>query len=244
MDGVIRAAGVLIFAYTGCDAGATAAVEAKYPQRDMPIVIRGSRVFCTLLYIAICAVLTGMVDFRLLGTAEPVSTALDYYPSLGWLQTLVELAAIAGLSSVILVMLMAQPRIFYSMARDGLMPKMFGKVHPKYHTPYIGTIIVGVLAAVLAGLLPVGFLGDIVSMGTLLAFAVVSIGVLILRFTRPNLPRPFRVPLAIVICPLGFLSCMYLFWQPFKEHWPLPVGWIALGAGVAGRSISAERRGG
>src|SRR3546814_898563 len=111
----------------------------------MPIGILGSLVVCTLLYIAMCAVLTGMVDFRVLGTAEPVSTALDYYPSLGWLQTLVELAAIAGLSSVILVMLMAQPRIFYSMARDGLMPKMFGKVHPKYHTPYIGTIIVGVL---------------------------------------------------------------------------------------------------
>src|SRR3546814_717458 len=232
MDGVIRASAVVFFAYIGFDAVSTAAGEAKNPQRDMPIGILGSLVFCTVLYIAMCAVLTGMVDFRLLGTAEPVSTALDYYPSLGWLQTLVELAAIAGLSSVILVMLMAQPRIFYSMARDGLMPKMFGKVHPKYHTPYIGTIIVGVLAAVLAGLLPVGFLGDIVSMGTLLAFAVVSIGVLILRFTRPNLPRPFRVPLAIVICPLGFLSCMYLFWQPFKEHWHLLVGWIAIGAVV------------
>jgi len=176
------------------------------------------------------AVLTGMVDFHLLGTAEPVSTALDYYPSLGWLQTLVELAAIAGLSSVILVMLMAQPRIFYSMAQDGLMPKLFSKVHPKFHTPYVGTIIVGVIAAVLAGLLPVGFLGDIVSMGTLLAFATVSIGVLILRFTRPNLPRPFRVPLAIVICPLGFASCLYLFWQPFKEHWHLLMGWILIGA--------------
>ncbi len=232
MDGVIRASAVVFFAYIGFDAVSTAAGEAKNPQRDMPIGILGSLVVCTLLYIAMCAVLTGMVDFRLLGTPEPVSTALNYYPSLGWLQTLVELAAIAGLSSVILVMLMAQPRIFYSMSRDGLMPKMFGKVHPKYHTPYIGTVIVGVLAAILAGLLPVGFLGDIVSMGTLLAFATVSIGVLILRFTRPNLPRPFRVPLAIVICPLGFLSCMYLFWQPFKEHWHLLVGWIAIGAVV------------
>src|SRR3546814_4226829 len=164
------------------------------------------------------AVLTGMMPFAQLGTAEPVSTALNNYPTLGWLQTLVEIAAIAGLASVILVMLMAKPRIFYSMSNDGLMPKMFGKVHPKYRTPYIGTIILGVIAGVLAGLLPVGFLGDIVSLGTLLAFAVVSIGVLDLRYTRPNLPRPFRVPLAIVICPLGFLSCMYLFWQPFKEH--------------------------
>jgi len=232
MEGVIRASAVVFFAYIGFDAVSTAAGEAKNPQRDMPIGILGSLVICTILYIAMCAVLTGMVDFRLLGTPEPVSTALDYYPSLGWLQTLVELAAIAGLSSVILVMLMAQPRIFYSMSRDGLMPKMFGKVHPKYHTPYIGTIIVGVAAAVLAGLLPVGFLGDIVSMGTLLAFATVSIGVLILRYTRPDLPRPFRVPLAILICPLGFLSCMYLFWQPFKEHWHLLTGWILIGAVV------------
>ena len=232
MDGVIRASAVVFFAYIGFDAVSTAAGEAKNPQRDMPIGILGSLAVCTVLYIAMCAVLTGMVDFRLLGTPEPVSTALNYYPSLGWLQTLVELAAIAGLSSVILVMLMAQPRIFYSMSRDGLMPKMFGKVHPKYHTPYIGTIIVGVLAAILAGLLPVGFLGDIVSMGTLLAFATVSIGVLILRYTRPDLPRPFKVPLAILICPLGFLSCMYLFWQPFKEHWHLLVGWIAVGAVV------------
>ena len=230
IDGVIRASAVVFFAYIGFDAVSTAAGEAKNPQKDMPIGILGSLAVCTLLYIAMCAVLTGMVDFRLLGTPEPVSTALNSFPSLGWLQTLVELAAIAGLSSVILVMLMAQPRIFYSMSRDGLMPKMFGKVHPKYHTPYVGTIIVGVIAAVLAGLLPVGFLGDIVSMGTLLAFATVSAGVLILRFTRPDLPRPFRVPLAILICPLGVASCLYLFWQPFKEHWHLLVAWIVIGA--------------
>lgn len=229
-EGVIRASAVVFFAYIGFDAVSTAAGEARNPQRDMPIGILGSLVICTVLYIAMCAVLTGMVDFHLLGTPEPVSTALDSYPTLGWLQTLVELAAIAGLSSVVLVMLMAQPRIFYSMSHDGLMPKMFGKVHPRFHTPYIGTIIVGVVAAVLAGLLPVGFLGDIVSMGTLLAFAVVSLGVLILRYTRPDLPRPFRVPMAIVICPLGFITCLYLFWQPFKEHWHLLMGWIVIGA--------------
>ena len=230
MDGVIRASAVVFFAYIGFDAVSTAAGEARNPQKDMPIGILGSLAVCTLLYIAMCAVLTGMVDFRLLGTPEPVSTALNSFPTLGWLQTLVELAAIAGLSSVILVMLMAQPRIFYSMSRDGLMPRMFGKVHPKFHTPYVGTVIVGVIAAILAGLLPVGFLGDIVSMGTLLAFATVSAGVLILRFTRPELPRPFRVPLAIVICPLGVASCLYLFWQPFKEHWHLLLAWIVIGA--------------
>jgi len=230
MEGVIRASAVVFFAYIGFDAVSTAAGEAKNPQRDMPIGILGSLAICTVLYMAMSAVLTGMMDFRLLGTPEPVSTALNNYPTLGWLQTLVELAAIAGLSSVILVMLMAQPRIFYSMARDGLLPTMFGKVHPRFHTPYMGTIIVGVIAAILAGLLPVGFLGDIVSMGTLLAFAVVSAGVLILRFTRPDLHRPFRVPMAIVICPLGVVSCLYLFWQPFKEHWHLLLGWVVIGA--------------
>ncbi|MGY0798921.1 amino acid permease [Lysobacter sp. A286] len=234
MQGVIRASAVVFFAYIGFDAVSTAAGEAKNPQRDMPVGILGSLAVCTVLYIAMAAVLTGMVDFRLLNTPEPVSTALDTFPTLGWLQTLVELAAIAGLSSVILVMLMAQPRIFYSMSRDGLIPKVFGKVHPKYRTPYIGTVIVGVVAAILAGLLPVGFLGDIVSMGTLLAFATVSAGVLILRFTQPDLPRPFRVPMAIVICPLGVASCLYLFWQPFKSHWPLLLGWIAVGALIYG----------
>lgn len=229
MEGVIRGSAVVFFAYIGFDAVSTAAGEAKNPQRDMPIGILGSLVICTILYIVVCAVLTGMMPYNLLGTAEPVSTALNDYPSLGWLQLLVQIAAVAGLSSVILVMLMAQPRIFYSMAQDGLLPKLFGKVHPKYHTPYIGTIIVGIVAAVLAGLMPLGLLGDIVSMGTLLAFATVCAGVLVLRFTQPDLPRPFRVPMAILICPLGVVSCLYLFWQPFKEHWHLLLGWIAIG---------------
>ncbi|GAB2612330.1 amino acid permease [Novilysobacter erysipheiresistens] len=228
--GVLRAASVVFFAYIGFDAVSTAAGEAKNPQKDMPIGILGSLAVCTVLYIVMCGVLTGMMDFRLLGTPEPVSTALNNYPALGWLQTLVELAAIAGLSSVILVMLMAQPRIFYSMARDGLMPKLFGKVHRKYHTPYIGTVIVGIVAAALAGLMPLGLLGDIVSMGTLLAFATVCAGVMVLRFTKPDLHRPFRVPMAMVICPLGVVSCLYLFSLPFAEHWHLLIGWIIIGA--------------
>src|SRR5690606_35068688 len=144
---------------------------------------------------------------------KPVATALAAYPDLLWLRTLVELGAIAGLSSVILVMLMAQPRIFYTMSKDGLMPKIFGKVHPKYHTPHIGTIIVGTVACLLAGFLPIGLLGELVSMGTLLAFATVSAGVLILRYTRPELERPFKVPGAIIVCPLGVAACLYLFWQ-------------------------------
>ncbi|MBD9477723.1 amino acid permease [Pseudoxanthomonas sp. PXM02] len=229
MEGVTRAAAIVFFAYIGFDAVSTAAGEAKNPQRDMPIGILGSLAICTVIYIVVCAVLTGMTNYTLLGTAKPVATALEPYPGLAWLKTAVEIGAIAGLSSVILVMLMAQPRIFYSMAKDGLMPKFFGKVHPKFRTPYVGTIIVGVLAAALAGLMPLNVLGELVSMGTLLAFATVCAGVLVLRYTRPEMPRPFKVPAAIVICPLGVLACLYLFWQPFVEHWKIFVGWTILG---------------
>lgn len=228
-DGVTRAAAIVFFAYIGFDAVSTAAGEAKNPQRDMPIGILGSLAICTIIYIAVCAVMTGMTHYSLLGTAKPVVTAIEPYPSLNWLKWATEIGAIAGLSSVILVMLMAQPRIFYSMSRDGLLPKLFGRIHRKYHTPYIGTIIVGVVACFLAGFMPLNVLGELVSMGTLLAFATVCAGVLVLRRTRPELPRPFRVPAASVICPLGVAACLYLFWQPFAEHWKLLVGWTVLG---------------
>ncbi len=228
-SGVVRAAAIVFFAYIGFDAVSTAAGEAKNPQRDMPIGILGSLVVCTILYILVCAVLTGIMPYHLLGTPEPVSTALDNYPALHWLQTAVQLAAIAGLSSVILVMLMGQPRIFYSMSRDGLLPEFFGRVHPKYHTPHVGTVLVGIAAAALAGFLPISLLGEMVSMGTLLAFATVCAGVLVLRRTRPELPRPFKVPLAVIICPLGVISCLYLFIQPFSEHWDLLLSWIGIG---------------
>src|SRR5690606_18140592 len=147
MEGVFRAATIVFFAYIGFDAVSTAAGEAKNPQRDMPIGILGSLAICTLVYIAVCAVLTGMTHYSLLNTAKPVATALeevlkaDPTANVTWLKTAVEIGAIAGLSSVILVMLMAQPRIFYSMSRDGLMPRLFGKVHPRYQTPHVGTVI-------------------------------------------------------------------------------------------------------
>lgn len=227
--GVARAASIVFFAYIGFDAVSTAAQEAKNPQRDMPIGILGSLVICTVLYIAMSAVLTGMVPYNLLGTPQPVATALESYPSLLWLKTLVEIGAIAGLSSVILVMLMAQPRIFYAMSRDGLIPRLFSRVHPKHQTPYVGTIIVGFFATILAGLLPISVLGDLVSMGTLLAFATVCIGVLVLRYTRPDIPRTFRVPLAIVVCPLGAIACLYLFSLAFADNWHWMSGWIAAG---------------
>ncbi|MDH5829302.1 amino acid permease [Luteimonas sp. M1R5S18] len=235
MDGVFRAAAIVFFAYIGFDAVSTAAGEAKNPQRDMPIGILGSLAVCTVIYIAVCAVLTGMTHYTLLNTAKPVATALeevlkaDPGASVGWLKTAVEIGAIAGLSSVILVMLMAQPRIFYSMSRDGLMPAIFGKVHPKFHTPYVGTIIVGIVACLLAGFMPLSVLGELVAMGTLVAFATVCLGVLILRHTRPDLARPFRVPMYWLICPLGVLACMFLFFQSFKEHWVVFVLWTIVG---------------
>lgn len=234
-SGVLRAATIVFFAYIGFDAVSTAAGEAKNPQRDMPIGILGSLVICTIIYIAVCAVLTGMANYQELGTAKPVATALELVmrdnpgANLAWLKTAVEIGAIAGLSSVILVMLMAQPRIFYTMSRDGLLPKLFGKVHPKHNTPYVGTIIVGVAACLLAALMPLSVLGELVSMGTLVAFATVCLGVLVLRFKRPELHRPFRVPLAVILCPLGFLACMALFFMSFIEHWGLFLLWTAIG---------------
>ena len=235
MDGVFRAATIVFFAYIGFDAVSTAAGEARNPQRDMPIGILGSLVACTLIYIAVCAVLVGIAPYQQLDTAKPVATALELAilsnpgANLGWLKTAVEIGAIAGLSSVILVMLMAQPRIFYSMARDGLMPKMFGKVHQKHRTPYVGTIVVGAAACLLAGFMPLSVLGELVSMGTLIAFATVCLGVLVLRYTRPDLERPFRVPFFWVICPLGVIACLFLFMQSFMEHWKIFMAWTLLG---------------
>jgi APA family basic amino acid/polyamine antiporter len=227
--GVTRAAAIVFFSYIGFDAVSTAAGEAKNPQRDMPIGILGSLILCTILYIIVSAIITGLTDFRLLGTPEPVSTALDGYPQLHWLQVIVVIGAVTGLSSVILVMLMGQPRIFYSMARDGLIPALFGRIHPKFRTPHVGTVVVGVAAALLGGMFNIGVLGEMVAMGTLLAFATVCIGVLVLRRTRPELKRAFRVPFAVVVCPLGALACMYLFMQSFVEHWRWMVTWIVLG---------------
>ncbi len=231
-SGVVRAASIVFFAYIGFDAISTAAQETKNPQRDMPIGILGSLVVCTLLYIAVCAVLTGMLPYAQLGTAKPVATALEAYPTLLWLKTLVEIGAVAGLSSVILVMIMGQARIFYSMSRDGLISPMFSRVHPKFRTPHVGTVFVGVVATILAGLLPIGVLGDLVSMGTLLAFATVCIGVLVLRYTRPDLPRAFRVPAAIIVCPLGAVACLILFSLAFADNWHWMSVWITIGIAV------------
>jgi len=215
-SGVFRAATIVFFAYIGFDAVATAAGETKNPQRNMPIGLLGSLAVCTLIYIIVCVVLTGLMPYELLGTDKPVATALEPHPDLAWLKTAVEIGAIAGLSSVILVMALGMTRIAYTISRDGLLP------HPRFRTPHVSTVIVGVIAGTLAGLIPLNVLGELVSMGTLLAFATVCIGVLVLRYTRPELARPFRVPLVWVICPLGAM-------QAFVVHWPLFVGWTLFG---------------
>ena len=228
-DGVVRAASIVFFAYLGFDAITTVAQETRNPQRDVPIGIFGSLAVCTLLYVVFAGVLTGMVPYSVLGTARPVATALEAYPALLWLKTLVEVGAVAGLSSVILVTLMGQTRIFYAMSHDGLIGKMFGRVHDRHRTPHLSTAFVGVVVCVLAGLLPIGVLGDLVAMGTLLAFATVCVGVLVLRRTRPDLPRAFRVPLAPVVCVLGAAICLWLFVRVFEDNWHWMTAWIIAG---------------
>lgn len=229
-SGVLRAGSVVFFAFIGFDAVSTAAGETKDPQRNMPIGILGTLIICSLVYVLVSAALTGLAPYQQLDTAKPVATALEMHPSLHWLKVAVEISAIAGLSSVILVMLMGQSRITYTIARDGLIPAIFGEIHPRHQTPYKSTIIVGILAALLAGFVPLSVLGELVSMGTLFAFTTVCIGVMVLRHTMPTVKRPFRVPLYWLVCPLGSLTCFSLFVMAFVDHWGLFISWIILGA--------------
>ncbi|QWT21460.1 amino acid permease [Bacillus sp. NP157] len=228
-SGVMRGASLVFFAYIGFEATSTAAQESKNPQRDMPIGTLASLGVCTVLYIAMAAVLTGLVPFSELGTAEPVVTAIRQHPELNWLRGLVEIGALIGLSSVVLVMIIAQPRIFMIMGRDGLLPKVFTTIHPKYRTPHLNTVITGVGIAALAAVFPLNLLGDLTSMGTLVAFCAVCIGVLILRRTAADAPRTFRVPFAPVTCTLGVLSCIALLYSLGLRNWVLLGVWTLLG---------------
>jgi APA family basic amino acid/polyamine antiporter len=228
-SGVVQAAGIIFFAYIGFDAVSTAAQEAKNPQRDMPIGILASLAVCTVLYVAVAAVLTGMVHYSELNSPAPVALALDHHPELRWLAGWIKLGAIAGMTSVMLVMMLGQPRIFYAMSRDGLLPPLFRKVHPTHKTPYVGTLITGTLAALIGGLFPITILGELVSIGTLLAFATVCIGVLVLRYTRPDLPRPFRVPAAWFVCIAGALVCAGLMLSLPQDTWVRLAGWTVVG---------------
>ncbi len=228
--GIVRAAGVVFFAYIGFDAVSTAAQESKNPQRDMPIGILTSLGICTLLYILMALVMTGLAHYTELDVPHPVYVALEKAgPGLAWLRTLVNIGAIAGFASVVLVMLLAQPRIFYTMSRDGLLPPVFSKVHPKFKTPYITTIMTGLVAAVVAGLFPIGLLGELVSIGTLFAFVIVCAGVLVLRYRSPELHRPFRTPLVPVVPILGILICGYMMYGLPQDTWLRLMIWLALG---------------
>jgi len=229
-SGVVRGAGVIFFAYIGFDAVSTAAQEAKNPQRDMPIGILGSLAICTVLYIAVALVLTGIVSYTKLNDPAPIAVAINSLgPSVAWLRPIIKIGAIAGLSSVILVMMLGQPRIFYTMSKDGLLPPVFSAVHPKFRTPWIAQILTGAIAMLVAGLFPIGLLGELVSIGTLLAFAIVCAGVFVLRFTDPEIPRPFRTPAFWLVAPLGVIFCGYLMYGLPVDTWARLIVWMAIG---------------
>jgi APA family basic amino acid/polyamine antiporter len=230
-SGIARAAGVIFFAYIGFDAVSTAAQEAKNPQRDMPIGILGSLVICTILYILVSGLLTGIVPYSALNVADPVAVGIDA-TGVRWGSILVKLGAIAGLGSVMLVMLLGQSRVFYSMSRDGLLPEWAGKVHPKFRTPYISSITVGLFVAVFASLVPIGILGELVSIGTLLAFVIVCAGVWILRKRRPDLHRPFRTPLVPLVPILGIVISFALMAALPLATWVRLFVWLAVGMAI------------
>jgi APA family basic amino acid/polyamine antiporter len=229
-SGIVRGSAVVFFAYIGFDAVSTAAQEARNPQKDMPVGILASLGICTILYILMSLVMTGLAPYATLNVPHPVFVAIAAAgPALAWLRVFVNIAAIAGLASVVLVMLMGQPRIFFSMSRDGLLPPVFGKVHPRFQTPYVTTILTGVVAAAVAGFFPIRLLGELVSIGTLLAFVIVCVGVLVLRYTRPNIPRPFRTPLVPLVPILGVITCGFMMSFLPLDTWIRLIVWMAIG---------------
>jgi len=208
-SGIMRGAGYIFFAYVGFEAVSTAAQEAKNPQRDVPIGILGSLIICTILYILVSLVLTGIVKYDTLNVPDPIAVAVDAI-HLPWLAFVVKIGAICGLSSVMLVLMYGQTRIFYTMARDGLLPAVFSKIHPKFQTPWVNTILVGIISGIVAGMTPIDDLGDLVNLGTLMAFTIICFTVLYLRIKEPNLPRPFKVPYPKITPVLGMLCCAAL----------------------------------
>jgi basic amino acid/polyamine antiporter, APA family len=229
-SGILFGSGVIFFAYIGFDSVSVAAQEARNPQRDLPIGILGSLAICTVLYILMSLTMTGLADYTTLKVDAPVSVAIQGGgEQLAWLLPLVDIGAITGLSTVILISLYGQTRIFYSMARDGFLPPVFASVHPRFHTPATSTIIIGAIVAVFAGLFPLDVLGDLVSVGTLLAFILVCIGVIVLRYTRPKVKRPFKSPLFPLVPIMGVLVCGAMVYPLLLELWFRVLGWLVIG---------------
>ena len=239
-SGILRGAGVIFFAYIGFDAVSTSAQEARDPQRDMPRGILGSLAICTVLFVFVSAVMVGIVPYKqMLNEPAPLVVAIEaaagraagtpWAPLMNGLTILLTVGALAALSSVMVVMMLAQPRIFLAMANDGLLPRWAGVVHPRYKTPHISTIVTGVVVAIAAGLTPIATLGSLVSIGTLMAFVIVSIGVIVLRRTRPDLPRPFRMPMVPLLPILSALVALLLMLGLPRATWERLVIWMVVG---------------
>jgi APA family basic amino acid/polyamine antiporter len=231
-SGVLAGAGQIFFAYIGFDAVSTAAQEAKNPKRDMPIGIIGSLAICTVLYILYSLVLTGIVNYKDLNVAAPLAVAVDHMKGLPWIGFLMKLGSLCGLTSVMLVMLLGQSRVFYSMSRDGLLPPWAGKIHPRFRTPYISSITVGIFVAVFAAVIPIGILGELVSIGTLLAFVIVCAGVWILRRKQPELHRPFKTPMVPLVPILGILISLGLMAGLPLNTWLRLFVWLVIGMAI------------
>jgi len=229
ISGVLRGAGLVFFAYIGFDAVSTAAQEAKNPQRDLPIGILGSLAICTLLYVVVSAVLVGMVPYTELNVAAPVAYALEKVGAPHLVRILVDVGAVLGLASVILVMLLGQSRVFYSMSRDGLLGRWAGQVHPRFRTPYLSSIFTGIAVGLATGILPLQLLGQLVNIGTLLAFVLVCIGVLVLRKKRPDLDRPFRTPWVPFVPIMGIVCCLGLMATLPADTWIRLIIWLLIG---------------
>jgi APA family basic amino acid/polyamine antiporter len=226
---MLAGAAIVFFAYIGFDSVSTHAEEARNPSRDVPIGIIVSLVLCTILYILVAGVLTGMVPYNQINIDAPVSDAFRQ-AGLPWAQLLISVGAVAGITSVLLVMMLSQPRIFLAMARDGLLPRnFFGAVHDRFRTPWKSTILTGVFVALMAAFLPLRILAELVNIGTLLAFVIVCAAVLIMRRTHPEAHRPFRAPLGPIVPILGIVSCLILMFSLPPENWYRLAGWLVLG---------------
>jgi APA family basic amino acid/polyamine antiporter len=243
--GMLAGAAIIFFAYIGFDSVSTHTEEARNPRRDVPIGIVASLVLCTVLYILVVAVLTGMVPYNQLDVNAPVSRAFEQ-AGLGWAEGVIAVAGVAGITSVLLVMMLSGPRVFLAMARDGLVPrKFFGSVHPRFRTPWKSTILIGLFVCLMAGLLPLDALLHLTNIGTLFAFVVVCAAVLIMRRTHPDVPRPFRCPMVPLVPILGIASCALLMFSLPTENWLRLLAWLAAGLLIYfayGRYHSVMRR--